>query len=118
MLLDLREAASIQATAQRKSWVKDPQVNQYLVLRDKPPRKKRNPNLTNFEKFYEIYELEKHVGDIKVFYETEEDILNKRAQILMVVGKRNHGIGTKALNILLDRMKEKYNSVYCVINQC
>jgi RimJ/RimL family protein N-acetyltransferase len=117
MLLDLREAASIQATAQRKSWVKDPQVNQYLVLRDKPPRKKRNPNLTNFEKFYEIYELEKHVGDIKVFYETEEDILNKRAQILMVVGKRNHGIGTKALNILLDRMKEKYNSVYCVINR-
>jgi len=117
MLLDLKEASNIQVTSERKSWIKDPKINRYLVLRDKPPRNNKKAHLTNFEKYYEIYEVDRHVGDIKVFYETEEDILKERAQILMVVGKRNHGIGTNALHLLLDRVKGKYKSVYCIIDR-
>jgi RimJ/RimL family protein N-acetyltransferase len=117
MLLDLKEASAIRVTSERKSWIKDPKISRYVVLRDKPPRNNKKSNLTNFEKYYEIYEVEKHVGDIKVFYETEEDILKERAQVLMVVGKRNHGIGTNALNLLLDKVKEKYKSLYCVIDR-
>ena len=71
--------------------------------------------LTSFYKFYEIYETDNHVGDIKIFYETEEDIFKKRAQILMVIGDRNKGIGTQALSILLEKLKNNYFSVYCNI---
>ena len=87
MTLHLKEAKSIQVTSERKSWMKDPQVNKYLVLRKKPYTIPHKDYLTNFEKYYEIFELGKHVGDIKIFYETEEDIFQKRAQIIMVIGK-------------------------------
>ena len=117
MTLHLKEAKSIQVTSERKSWVKDPQVNKYLVLRDKPYTTQRHDYLTNFEKYYEIYELGKHVGDIKIFYETEEDIFQKRAQIIMVIGNRNRGIGSHALNLLLSKVKDEYRSLYCFIDR-
>lgn len=117
MFLHLKEAKSIQETAERKSWVKDPEINKYLVLRDKPNANPANDYLTNFEKYYEIYELGKHVGDIKIFYETEEDIFQKRAQIIMVIGNRNRGIGSNAMNLLLHKVKDEYKSVYCIIDR-
>lgn len=117
MLLNLKEAKSIKATSERKSWVSDPQINKYLILRDKHDTDPPIDYLTNFEKYYEIYELGKHVGDIKIFYETEEDILQKRAQIIMVIGNRNRGIGSNALNLLLQKVKDYYKSVYCIIDR-
>ena len=33
----------------------------------------------------------------------------------MVIGNRNNGIGTNALHMLLERVKDTYNSVYCYI---
>jgi RimJ/RimL family protein N-acetyltransferase len=117
MTLHLKEAKSIQATAERKSWVKDPQINRYLILRDKPNNNLHHDYLTNFEKYYEIYDLGRHVGDIKIFYETEEDIFKKRAQIIMVIGNRNRGIGSSAMNLLLNKVKDKYKSVYCIIDR-
>ena len=117
MLINLKEAGSIQVTPERKSWIQDSQISKYLVLRDKPKTDPRKDFLTNFEKFYEVYELDKHVGDIKVFYETEEDIFKKRAQIIMVIGKRNNGIGSNALKLLLKRLKDEYQSLYCLIDR-
>jgi RimJ/RimL family protein N-acetyltransferase len=117
MLINLKEAGSIQVTPERKSWVQDSQISKYLILRDKPKTDPKKDFLTNFEKFYEVYELDKHVGDIKVFYETEEDIFKKRAQIIMVIGKRNNGIGSNALKLLLKRVKNEYQSLYCVIDR-
>jgi RimJ/RimL family protein N-acetyltransferase len=117
MLINLKEAGSIQKTPERKSWVQDSQISKYLVLRDKPKTDHQKDLLTNFEKFYEVYELDKHVGDIKVFYETEEDIFKQRAQIIMVIGKRNNGIGSNALKLLLKKVKDEYQSLYCLIDR-
>lgn len=117
MLINLKEAGSIQVTPERKSWIQDSQISKYLVLRDKPKTDPKKDFLTNFEKFYEVYELDKHVGDIKVFYETEEDIFKQRAQIIMVIGKRNNGIGSNALKLLLKRLKDEYQSLYCLIDR-
>jgi RimJ/RimL family protein N-acetyltransferase len=117
MLINLKEAGSIQVTPERKSWVRDSQISKYLILRDKPKTDPKKDFLTNFEKFYEVYELDKHVGDIKVFYETEEDIFKHRAQIIMVIGKRNNGIGSNALKLLLEKVKDEYQSLYCLIDR-
>ena len=115
MYIDLKETNNIQPTQERLSWVYDPAVNEYIFNSDPIPEEDETNNLTRFHKYYEIYQQGQHVGDIKVFYETEEDILKKRAQILMVVGNRNKGIGTDAINLLLDRLKGNYYSVYCNI---
>jgi RimJ/RimL family protein N-acetyltransferase len=33
----------------------------------------------------------------------------------MIIGERNNGIGSTALKMLLEKIKDSYNSVYCQI---
>lgn len=115
MALDLKETEQINYTSQRKKWTEDPDINKYIYFQETKPEKKDSNALTDFQRFYEIYDHEKLVGDIKIFYENENDILQKRGQLLMIIGERNNGVGTTALKMLLDKIKDCYNSVYCQI---
>jgi RimJ/RimL family protein N-acetyltransferase len=115
MFLELKETETITPTPERKQWLKDPAVQDYIVFRDRPDPEEDGQTLTNFRRYYEIYNNGEHVGDIKIFYANEEDIFKKRAQILMVVGDRNNGIGTNAIRLLLEKIKGIYQSVYCQI---
>jgi RimJ/RimL family protein N-acetyltransferase len=119
MELQLKETKELVTNHERESWLNDPQINEYVMLRDAGSisGEENGSSLTNFNRYYEIFNNDEHVGDIKVFYDTEDDIFNKRAQILMVVGERNQGIGTQALELLFDRLKDNYNSVYCIIQR-
>ena len=92
MYIDLIETNNIKPTQQRQSWLDDPEITEYIFTNDSIPEEDDAESLTKFQKYYEIYKQGEHVGDIKVFYENEDDILKKRAQILMVVGNRNQGI--------------------------
>jgi len=115
MQLQLKETTELVKSSEREHWIDDPYVSSYVTFREKNELSNDSEYLTYFKKYYEIYESQNHVGDIKIFYETEEDIMKKRAQILMVIGERNKGIGTNALSILLEKIKDNYVSVYCNI---
>jgi len=115
MILELKETEQITPTPERNQWYNDPSVQDYVVFRDHGDPEDEEQTLTNFHRYYEIYNEGRHVGDIKIFYASEEDIFKKRAQILMVVGERNNGIGTKAMNLLLQKIKGIYQSVYCQV---
>ena len=119
MILHLIEKDDIQTNEERESWFSDPQIKEYVELRDAGSigKDEIETSLTNFNRYYEIYNNNRHVGDIKTFYETEDDIFNKHVQILMVVGNRNQGIGTQALKLLIDKLKDSYNTVYCIIQR-
>jgi len=115
MKLNLKEAEQIELTAGRQEWFEDPVLQNYIFFQESRNCNGDSDALTNFQKYYEVYERDHLVGDIKIFYETEEDVVQKRGQLLMVIGDRNKGIGTNALNLLLDRIKCSYDSVYCHI---
>lgn len=115
MNLNIKEADQLDLNRQREEWYADPVVQNFIYFQESNQVTEDKQSLTNFQKLYEIYEKDKLVGDIKIFYENEEDILEKRGQLLMVVGNRNNGIGTNALNLLLNKIKGNYNSVYCNI---
>lgn len=115
MDLNLKEAAKIDYTPERKEWTEDPEINKYIYFQESHPNQNDSNALTDFQRYYEVYNRDKLVGDIKIFYETETDILLKRGQLLMVIGERNHGIGTSALKLLLEKVKDSYNCVYCQI---
>ena len=117
MILHLKEKDEIIPNPTRESWMQDPGVQDYVELRDAANIADAESSLTNFNRYYEIYNNDMHVGDIKLFYETEDDIFQNRAQILMVVGDRNQGIGTEALRLLLENIRESYSSVYCSIQR-
>ncbi len=115
MNLNIKEIDELDFNYQREEWFADPVIKNFIYFRESNLATEDNQALTNFQKFYEIYEQDKLVGDIKIFYENEEDILEKRGQLLIVIGNRNNGFGTNALNKLLDKIKGNYNSVYCHI---
>ena len=115
MDLNLKETPEIELTKPRKEWTQDPEINQYIFFQETKPDRMDSNALLDFHRYYEVYERDKLVGDIKIFYENETDILQKRAQLLMIIGERNHGIGTNALKMLLEKIKDSYNSVYCQI---
>jgi len=115
MDLDLKETEQIDNTSQRQKWIEDPEINKYIYFQETQPEQKDINALTDFQRYYEVYDRDKLVGDIKIFYETETDILQKRGQLLMIIGERNNGIGTSALKMLLEKIKNSYNSVYCQI---
>lgn len=115
MTLELKELKTLDLNQDRREWSDKPWITEYVELRDSSEQQDSEKSLTNFNCYFEIYQQNKHVGDIKVFYENEEDVLQKKAQILMVVADRNKGIGTTALGLLLDRLNGIYNSVYCII---
>lgn len=115
MIIDIKETDQLSLNQQREEWLADPNVNNYIYFQESSPAPSDNHSLTNFQRYYEIYDRDQLVGDIKIFYENEEDIVHKRGQILMVIGNRNNGIGTNALQMLLERVKDSYNSVYCYI---
>jgi len=117
MQLELIETKVIKPTSTRRKWLNDPEVNKYVYLDENISLQDGANMLTNFQKYFEIHACDRHVGDIKVFYETEEDIFERRAQLLMIVGDRNHGIGKYALKVLLEKLRESYNSVYCIIQR-
>jgi predicted acetyltransferase len=115
--IELVEQKKIEPTLTRKKWLKDPEVRKYLDFDDRITLEDGANTLINFQKYYEIHQDGRHVGDIKVFYETEEDIFEKRAQLLMIVGERNQGIGKAALKLLLEKLRESYRCVYCVVQR-
>ena len=115
MTLQLKELKTIDLNQDRLEWSDRPWVTEYVELRDSREATADNEILSDFTRYYEIYQSDRHVGDIKVFYEDDKDIINKRAQILMVVAERNKGIGTTALGLLLQRLKGIYDAVYCII---
>jgi len=117
MHVSLKQAKRIELNSIRNRWIDDPIVSSYVFLNEKAPKENRSGDLTDFRKYYEIYEGQELVGDIKLFYESEEDILQKRAQVLMVVGERNRGIGTQALALLIEREQKNYRSFYCEIQR-
>ena len=115
MDLDLKEAVNIDYTPEREQWIEDPEIKKYIYFQETQPEQKDSNALTDFQRYYEVYDRDKLVGDIKIFYETETDILQKRCQLLMIIGERNNGIGTSALKLLLEKIKNSYNCVYCQI---
>ena len=100
----------------REKWLNDPLVKKFLAFGSMIPSKVvfEKPS---FVQNFEIYLDKKLVGDIKVFGD-KKDIKKRLAQVLIVLGEsRGLGIGTKALELLLERLKEMYDAVYCNVNR-
>ena len=99
----------------RERWLLDPIISRFIYHHpDKKPLDFYKPS---FIHNFEIYLGKKLIGDIKVFGD-DNDFRKKVAQILIVLGEnRGEGFGTKALNLLLEKLKNMFNAVYCNVNR-
>lgn len=99
----------------REKWLLDPIVKKFLHYNDE--NEQSSSWKPAFIHNFEIYTGRKLIGDIKVFG-TNNDLKKKVAQILIVIGEnRGEGVGTKAINLLLGKLKNMFNVVYCTVNR-
>jgi len=100
----------------REKWILDPLIRRFVDFK---------PDFSMDDLFekpafcqnFEIYLDSDLIGDIKVFGD-KKDLKKKAAQILIVLGEaRGKGIGTQALNLLLEKINKMYNAVYCNVNR-
>ena len=100
----------------REKWLEDPLIKKFLSFGANFPAKPFFDKPA-FVQNFEIYLDKKLIGDIKVFGNTK-DIKKRFAQVLIVLGEsRGNGVGTKALELLLETLKEMYDAVYCNVNR-
>lgn len=100
----------------REKWLSDPLITKYIdhILDDQ----ENNPaDKTAFSHNYEIIKDEKLIGDVKVFG-YKEDLKRRTAQFLIILGEdRGSGIGSKIVEILLEKLKKNFISIYCYVNR-
>lgn len=99
----------------REKWLLDPIVRKFI--HSDPSKNAADSWKPEFIHNFEIYLGKKLIGDIKVFGD-DSDIRKKVARILIVLGdNRGEGVGTKAINLLLDKLKDMFSAVYCNVNR-
>lgn len=99
----------------REKWLVDPFISRFI--HHDADKKQPDSNKPSFMHNFEIYLGKKLIGDIKVFGD-EKDTRMGMARILIVLGeKRGEGIGTTAINLLLEQLKKMFSAVYCNVNR-
>jgi len=115
MEVHLKQIQEFVKNKTREKWSLDPIVKKFI-------HNDNDKNVTDswkpaFIHNFEIYLGKKLIGDIKVFGNSK-DTKKKVAQILIVLGdNRGEGVGTKALHILLGKLKNMFTAVYCNVNR-
>ena len=117
MEIQLRKIKKFVKNQTREKWILDPLVQKFISYF--PDSKEKNKkDLPTFFQNYEILYEEKLIGDIKVFGD-KKDQKNKTAQFLIILGEnRGKGLGSHAVNLLLQRLKKMFTSVYCHVDRC
>ncbi len=100
----------------REKWLNDPIIKKFLSFGSNFPSKALFEKPA-FVQNFEVYLDKKLIGDIKVFGD-KADIKKHIAQLLIVLGEsRGKGVGTKALELLLEKLRGVYDAVYCNVNR-
>jgi RimJ/RimL family protein N-acetyltransferase len=100
----------------REKWLNDPLVKKFLAFGANFPSSLKFDKPA-FAQNFEIYLDKKLIGDIKVFGNMK-DIKKHVAQLLIVLGEsRGKGIGSKAIELLMEKLKGMYDAVYCNVNR-
>jgi len=99
---------------QRMRWSLDPAVRRFVALQTEDDTPTDRPV---FIRYFEIYQKKRRVGDIRIFGDKNDEKRNM-AQLLIVLGeKRGLGIGTRAVSLVLDQLRDVYRGIYCRVNR-
>ncbi|MCB0279445.1 MAG: GNAT family N-acetyltransferase [Calditrichaeota bacterium] len=117
MNIEIKEVSEFHITEQRYRWLKDEEVDRYIGFAEE-----LEPNVTyqlkpDNERHFEIYFENSLAGDIRFLYNSEDDKIAKRAEFIIIIGKRNRGLGSLALPLVIEKVKTYYTSIYCYIHK-
>lgn len=117
MSITIKEIDEFYISEQRFRWLKDDEIDRYIGFGTDLEKGKTYSIDSSRERHFEIYFEDSLAGDIRFLYNSEEDKKEKRAEFIIIIGKRNRGLGSLALPIIIEKVKTYYDSIYCYIHK-
>lgn len=116
-MLRVQEIDTYTITENRYRWLNDSDIDRYIGFSNSIELNDTQKLDKNKERHFEILEDDELVGDIRFIYNNEEDIRLKRAEFIIIIGKRNAGIGSKAFPLIIEAIRNIFDSIYCYIHK-
>ena len=117
MSIHIKEVDQFYISDQRYSWLKDDEIDRYIGFGDDLKPGKTYKLNSKKERHFEIYFEDSLAGDIRFLYNSDQDKREKRAEFIIIIGKRNRGLGSLALPIIINEVKNYYSCIYCYIHK-
>jgi RimJ/RimL family protein N-acetyltransferase len=116
-MIEIKEVKEFKVTKDRVRWYSDEDIERYIGFSDKMKFGEIHPLDPEKERHFEIFFDGDHVGDVRMIVQNENDQKLKRAELIIIVGRRNAGIGSKSFPFLVKKLKNYYDSIYCYIHK-
>ena len=117
MSISIKEVSEFYISEQRYRWLKDDEIDRYIGFAEDLEQGRTYLLDPEKERHFEIYFEDSLAGDIRFLYNSQQDKREKRAEFIIIIGKRNRGLGSLALPLIIEEVKAYYRSVYCYIHK-
>jgi RimJ/RimL family protein N-acetyltransferase len=115
--ITVNEVFTFDVTEDRFRWYSTDDIDRYIGFSEHLKIGESHPLNAEKERHFECYFENEHVADFRCIQNNDEDKQNKRAEFIIIVGKRNMGVGSKSLPKLIEAVKTYYDSIYCYIHK-
>jgi RimJ/RimL family protein N-acetyltransferase len=115
-MIRLKKIDKFIITEDRHRWMTDEDIDRYIGFTDNLAI--GTEYILNHEKemHFEIYDSSQLVGDVRFILDRENTAL-RRAEMIIIIGKRNLGYGTKAFPLILETCKKYFDELFCIIHK-
>lgn len=117
MNIDVREVSEFVITEDRYRWFRDEDIDRYIGFSEDfkiGDVQTLNPAM---EHHFEVYLDDRHVGDFRCQFNSDEDKKLQRAEFFIIVGVRNAGVGSQVFPALIEASKKYYKQLYCTVHK-
>lgn len=116
-MIRVQETDIYEINEARYRWLNDSDIDRYIGFSDEVKLNDSQKIDKENERHFEIFDDDELVGDIRFIYNSDDDKQMRRAEFIIIIGKRNAGIGSKSFPVIMNAVKSIFNSIYCYIHK-
>jgi RimJ/RimL family protein N-acetyltransferase len=117
MKIEVRETKQFYINEARFRWLTDDDIDQYIGFGTNIELGKTYDLDSEKERHFELYEDEELIGDVRFIYSDVDDKAQRKAEFIIIIGKRNKGLGSIVFPYIIETVKELYDSIYCYVHK-
>ena len=117
MKIEVKETKQFYINEARFRWLTDDDIDRYIGFGTDIKVGKTYHLNSEKERHFEIYADDELVGDIRFIYTDPDDKANRRSEFIIIIGKRNKGIGSIVFPYIIDTIKDIYDAIYCYVHK-
>lgn len=117
MTIQVKEIQNFEINEARYRWLTDDDIDRYIGFGTDIEIGKIYKIDNEKERHFEIYADDELIGDIRFIYSNDQDKAQHRAEFIIIIGKRNKGMGSLVFPSIIKAVKPFYKSIYCYVHK-